>query len=70
MFVYNLHIAAEEEYTYEDQVFRNPVISGDQVLLEDEYFIVDNVTHDLNSGCSWLQLIQQGSIDEDEEAKD
>lgn len=56
MNVYNLHISGEEDYSYEDQVFRNPVTSGEQIRIEGEYYIVDAVTHDVDSGQSWLYL--------------
>ncbi|MCV6614316.1 MAG: hypothetical protein OIF35_05005 [Cellvibrionaceae bacterium] len=56
MFVYNLHICAEDEFSYEDQIFRNPVFVGEQIMLDGEYFLIDAITHDADNGVSWAYL--------------
>ncbi|MCV6624329.1 hypothetical protein [uncultured Pseudoteredinibacter sp.] len=57
MYIYHLHVSKEDSYSYEDQLFRNPVTIGEQLVLEGEQFVVDNVMHDLDSGESWLFLV-------------
>lgn len=57
MFVYHLHINKEDSYSYEDQLFRNPITIGEQLIIEGEHFVVDNVMHDMDSGESWLFLV-------------
>ncbi|MBB6521530.1 hypothetical protein [Pseudoteredinibacter isoporae] len=57
MYIYHLHVNKEDSYSYEDQLFRNPVTIGEKLIIEGEHFVVDNVMHDMDSGESWLFLV-------------